>query len=117
MAAHRHGRRAELTAEEPFPGVYRRRLDSERATVASYSFAPGARFPLHRHPEEQITIVEEGEVELRAGGTRAVLGAGDWSIAAPGLEHGLVAGPAGARILIVLVPRRTGDVTLVGGHS
>jgi quercetin dioxygenase-like cupin family protein len=97
---------AALAAEQPFSGVTRRTLASERATVTRYDFEPGARFPIHRHAQEQITLVERGEVEFDAGGTVASLGAGDWSVVAPNVPHGVRAGPNGARILAIIVPRR-----------
>ena len=103
------GRLGDLPAEQPYPGLERRTFDSDAATVNEYRFEPGARFPLHRHPEEQITLVEEGEVEMTIGGRRERLAAGGWSVAAPDVEHGITAGEAGARILAILVPRRPGS--------
>jgi quercetin dioxygenase-like cupin family protein len=100
------GRFDELAAEEPYPGVRRRTVRSERATVAEYAFAPGASFPLHEHPQEQITLVLEGEVELTAAGTTERLAAGAWSVMPGGVEHGITAGANGARIVALVVPRR-----------
>jgi quercetin dioxygenase-like cupin family protein len=95
-----------MRADEPFPGVTRRSFDSERATVAAYTFAPGASFPLHRHPQEQITIVQRGRVEMTVGEAVHALPAGAWSIVAPGVAHGVTAGPAGAEMLAIVVPSR-----------
>jgi quercetin dioxygenase-like cupin family protein len=103
----RRGSLAGARADEPFPGVRRRSFDSDRATVTSYSFEPGARFPLHRHREEQITLVEEGEIEFVVDGGTERLRAGDWTIVGPDVEHGVVAGPDGARFLAIVVPRRS----------
>jgi quercetin dioxygenase-like cupin family protein len=43
------------------------------------------------------------------------LRAGDWSVVAPDVEHGITAGPEGARILAIVVPRRAGpdSITVV----
>jgi quercetin dioxygenase-like cupin family protein len=95
-----------MPAEEVYAGVTRRSFNSGQATVTSYSFAPGAAFPLHRHPQEQITLVEAGEVEMTVGGRVEPLSAGDWSVIGPDLEHGLRAGSAGARIVAIVIPRR-----------
>jgi quercetin dioxygenase-like cupin family protein len=105
-----------LPVETPFPGVRRRTFSSRQATVAEYSFDPVARFPLHRHAQEQITLVQEGDVELIADGRRRQLAEGDWSVVAAGVEHGISAGARGARFLAVLVPRRSPDdpYTLTG---
>ena len=71
---------SELPVEEPYEGLRRRTFDSEGATVNEYVFQPGARFPLHRHPQEQITLIEEGEVELTVGGRTSLLAAGDYTV-------------------------------------
>ncbi len=95
-----------LPADEPFPGVVRTSFSSRHATVASYVFSPGAHFPLHSHPQEQITLVEEGEVVMTMEGESRSLAAGEWSVVAPNVEHGVRAGREGARIVAIVVPRR-----------
>jgi quercetin dioxygenase-like cupin family protein len=95
-----------LEETEPYAGLRRRTFDSDGATVNEYRFEPDASFPLHRHPEEQITLIAEGEVELTQAGATSRLGAGDWAITAGGVEHGIRAGAAGARIVAIIVPRR-----------
>jgi quercetin dioxygenase-like cupin family protein len=97
-----------LPAEEPYPGLRRRTFDSAGATVNEYSFEPRASFPLHRHPEEQITLVLDGQVEMTIAGRASGLSAGGWSVVEPEVEHGITAGPQGARILAIVVPRRQG---------
>jgi len=108
----RSGSFAHLAAATPYPGVRRRTVHSGRATVTEYTLDPGATFPQHRHPQEQITLVEGGEVRLTAGGATEVLHPGAWSIIAGGVEHGITAGPDGARIVAVLSPRRDSDADL-----
>jgi unsaturated pyranuronate lyase len=95
-----------LGAEAPFPGVSRTTYQSGQATVTAYAFEPGARFPAHAHPEEQITVVLDGDVVFTVEGTSHGLGRGETFVVGAGLEHGLRAGPAGARFLAVIVPRR-----------
>ena len=97
---------ADVSADEPYPGVTRRVVDAERATVTAYSFRPRAAFPRHSHPQEQITLVQRGDVEFAVGDTVHRLTAGAWSVVKPGAEHGLTAGDQGADILAVIVPRR-----------
>ena len=104
------GQFAQLPESEPYPGVFRRRFDAEGATVAAYRFDPGATFPLHQHPEEQITLIEEGEVEFTVGDATEQLRDGSWSIVPPSEPHQLRAGADGARILAIVVPRRRGSV-------
>jgi quercetin dioxygenase-like cupin family protein len=95
-----------LMSEEPFPGVVRRGFSSEHATVNRYSFAPGAAFPTHRHPQEQITVILEGDMELSTADGVERLSAGDWTVFAGDVEHGLRAGDGGATIIAIIVPRR-----------
>ena len=51
------GRFEEIDAETPYAGIERRVLNTAKATVQEYRFEPGATFPLHHHPQEQITLV------------------------------------------------------------
>jgi quercetin dioxygenase-like cupin family protein len=97
---------SELPSDELYTGVVRQTFSSARATVTSYTFEPGATFPIHSHPQEQITVVESGEAEITIGDRTESLSAGDWAIVEPEVEHGLRAGPTGASILAVIVPRR-----------
>jgi quercetin dioxygenase-like cupin family protein len=101
------GRFDEIGAESPYDGIARRVMTTAKATVQEYRFEPGAAFPLHRHPQEQITLVLEGDVSFSAGGETHELSAGAWSVVPGEVEHGITAGPAGARFLAILVPPRT----------
>jgi quercetin dioxygenase-like cupin family protein len=94
------------SAEQPFAGVRRRTSHTEKATVTAYAFDPGAIFPIHSHREEQITVVLDGTVEFDVDGEAHSLGAGETFVVPADLEHGLQAGPDGARFLAILVPRR-----------
>jgi quercetin dioxygenase-like cupin family protein len=100
------GRFDALEADEVYPGVTRRSFSSREATVTSYAFAPNASFPLHSHPQEQITLVTGGSVEMTVAGESESLVAGAWSVVAGGVEHGITAGPEGAIVTAVVVPRR-----------
>jgi quercetin dioxygenase-like cupin family protein len=99
----------EIEAEGPFPGIVRRAFSSPEATVTEYRFAPNSTFPEHFHPQEQITLILEGEAELTADGDIETLVAGGWSVVAGGIPHGITSGSQGTRFLTVLVPRRDPD--------
>jgi quercetin dioxygenase-like cupin family protein len=96
----------DLPADRAYEGVTRRSFSSEKATVTSYTFAAGAQFPLHRHPEEQITLIQAGDVEMTIGDRVQRLSAGDYSVVEPEVEHGVTAGPSGATVVAIIVPRR-----------
>lgn len=101
------GNVTEASRDSPFPGVTRTSYQSAKATMATYAFEPGAEFPLHRHDEEQITVVCEGDVEFVVAGERHRLVAGETYVVQPDVEHGLRAGPEGARFLAIVVPPRS----------
>lgn len=108
MSNARAGSLDDLPLDEPYPGVARRTLDGEGATLTRYDFEPGARFPVHRHSQEQITLVLEGSVHMALGDDSRDLAAGDWSVVPGEVEHGIEAGSKGARIAAIVVPRRSG---------
>lgn len=61
-------------------------------------------------------MVEDGEIEMTIGGRRLTMRAGDWSIAPPEVEHGVVAGRDGARFVAIVAPSRSrADEYDVGG--
>lgn len=95
-----------LTVESPYPGIQRTSFDSQGATVTRYRFDPEAGFPLHRHEQEQLTMIISGRVAFTVDGREQQLGPGDWSVVPGGVEHGLRAGDQGTEFLAVIVPRR-----------
>lgn len=96
----------DLPSDEPHRGVHRRTLSTEHATFTAYRFDAGAAFPLHRHEQEQITIVQWGKVEFTVAGEAQTLSPGSWSVVPSGVEHGLKAGPEGAGIFAIVAPAR-----------
>jgi quercetin dioxygenase-like cupin family protein len=96
----------DLRPDRAYEGITRRSFSSEQVTVTSYTFAPGATFPLHRHPQEQVTVIQAGEVEMTIADRVECLAAGDWSIVSPDVQHGITAGSSGAAILAIVAPRR-----------
>jgi quercetin dioxygenase-like cupin family protein len=96
----------EPPVDAPYPGIRRRTFDTAQATIVEYTFEPGATFPLHAHPHEQITVMREGSVELTVGGRVGELGPGAWAAIPGNVEHGITAGERGASFLAILVPRR-----------
>lgn len=102
----RSGQLASLREESPYPGIVRRTIQGSHHTMLIYEFEPGAAFPMHRHDEEQTTVVVSGEVEFIAEDGTARLRAGDWSRTPPRVPHRVIAGPEGARIIAVVAPAR-----------
>jgi quercetin dioxygenase-like cupin family protein len=99
--------------DEPFPGVRRYAASGERATLLRYTFEPGASFPSHHHPQEQITLVETGELEFTLDGETRRVGAGDVVVVPPDTPHGARACfEVPASLIAVLSPRRD-DISAV----
>lgn len=96
----------ELPAQKPYPGLQRKTFETSEATVNEYTFGPEATFPLHRHPQEQITLVLKGSVELTVGGRSIGLREGWWSVVDSGVEHSIRAGGDGAKIVAIVIPKR-----------
>ena len=115
MASAELGNFAAMPSESPYPGVERRFFHTAESTVSRYTFASGATFPLHHHPEEQVTLIESGSVELTVDADVHELTSGDWSVVDPGVPHGLTAGAEGATIVAVVTPRRasSNDYTVI----
>lgn len=58
-------------------GVVRQMLYGERLMVCRLTIAPGTSLPAHRHPHEQITIVESGRLRFVLGAEEREFGPGD----------------------------------------
>jgi quercetin dioxygenase-like cupin family protein len=75
-----------------------------------YRFSPGAVFPRHRHPQEQITLIQEGEVDFSVGDEVRHLSAGGWLVVRSDVEHQIHAAGGGAEVVaLVIPPRDDGD--------
>ena len=96
----------EPPVDSPYRGVHRRTFDTAHATIVEYRLEPGATFPLHSHPHEQITVIREGTVALTVGDRVRELGPGEWSAIPGNVVHGITASDRGASFLAMLVPRR-----------
>ncbi|MEZ4523210.1 MAG: cupin domain-containing protein [Thermomicrobiales bacterium] len=91
----------DVAADEVLDGVVRQRYSGATFTVVRYTYQPGSVFPLHMHPEEQLTIVHSGEIEFTVGGEKVVLKEGMLATIPAGVPHG-------ARV--------TGDVAVVSDN-
>lgn len=45
-------------------GIRRRVISTDNIMVVQYLYEPAAIFPAHQHPQEQIVLVEKGELEF-----------------------------------------------------
>jgi quercetin dioxygenase-like cupin family protein len=70
-------------------GIERQMVWGERLMTCRLRFAPNIVTPVHSHPHEQITIVEQGRAEFTVAGQRRLVSAGDVLHFPSGQEHGV----------------------------
>ncbi len=72
--------------------------------LVRYVYEPGLHFPEHSHPQEQVTIVEEGALEYDIDGEQLTLVEGDICAIPPNVPHSTVIGENRAVALSVFTP-------------
>lgn len=98
---------AVLPQTEVYPGITRQSIDGDLQTLVRYVYQPGSVFPVHHHPQEQITTVLTGCIEFSVDGVLAVLNAGDVAVIPADMPHGArVIGDAVVETFNSLSPRR-----------
>jgi quercetin dioxygenase-like cupin family protein len=79
---------AEVEAVEMLPGIWRRTLNyGEQVMIVHFILEEGAVVPPHRHPQEQVGYVVEGELLMMIGGETHTLRAGQSYLAPSDVEH------------------------------
>ena len=78
----------DMVVAQPLPGWSGRYFHSEHMTFAHYDIAAdAAMLHEHRHPQEEVWNVVEGEVALTVGGVERCLGPGSVAIVPPNTPH------------------------------
>jgi quercetin dioxygenase-like cupin family protein len=112
MTAPTHVRWADVPTETVFPGIERQTLQGERQTLVRYVYQPGAVFPTHQHPEEQVTVVISGRIRFDVAGETVELGSGEAAVIPANVPHGaVVVGSDVVETFNSLSPRRTAAPT------
>lgn len=78
----------DIAASEVYPGITRQEVVSNGSTLVRYTYLPGCAFPVHQHPEEQITVIHSGQIEFVVAGIMLVLHAGQVAVIPGGVPHG-----------------------------
>ena len=100
----------EIEPEHVLPGITRQVVHGERQTMVRYVYAPGSVFPVHAHPEEQVTVVVSGRIAFDVDGNSVELGAGQVAVIPPNVPHGAeVIGNETVETFNALSPRRHTD--------
>ncbi len=90
---------------EIVPGFYGRVFQGEDMTVVHVRIEKGSQLPEHRHPNEQITSVLSGELEMVVGGEKKVCTAGDVVVIPGNVAHSGYA-HSDCRVIDVFRPKR-----------
>ena len=77
------------------------------------TFPANSGFPPHTHPEEQISIVSEGEIEITIGDTVTMARPGDVIIFPPDVPHAGRTFDALCRLIDIFSPPRRGMLDLL----
>jgi quercetin dioxygenase-like cupin family protein len=97
---------AAVAPKTVWDGVTARIVDGERISLAVVELEPGGLVPEHRHDNEQLGLVLEGEITFRIGDEQRTLGpGGTWRILAD-VPHEARAGAGGAVVIDVFTPVR-----------
>lgn len=94
-----------LPVRQIFPGLRARLIHSDRVTHSWVDVDPGATFPEHQHPHEQIVSVLAGELELVVEGVPHRLTPGVVFVIPPNVRHS-GGSKTGARVLDTFAPAR-----------
>jgi len=94
-----------LPIAEP-PGATQHFVVSEKVMIMFGTMAPNSIHALHRHEEEQITIVVDGAMDFILEGKLYPLEKGSLMIFPPNIEHGAYASDKGVSTISVFTPPR-----------
>lgn len=67
---------SEIEEIETRPGVFRKVFTAGKLQVVQYRYEPGSLFEVHEHPEEQLTIGLQGNLEFEVSGRTESFGPG-----------------------------------------
>lgn len=98
----------ELDSYEIAAGLFFRPVFAENVSLNFVTFPANSGFPSHIHPEEQVSIVREGEMEFTLGDTTRLVRPGDVIVIPPNVSHAGRTRGEGCRLIDVFAPARSG---------
>ncbi len=78
---------SEIPREQMNPSFARQVIHAERITIAKVFLTKGSIVPRHHHENEQITVLERGELKFVFDDHEAVIGAGEVMQIPPNAPH------------------------------
>ncbi len=98
----------ELASYEIASGLFFRPFFAESMSLNFVTFPPESGFPAHVHPEEQISIVREGQMEITIGDKTHLVAPGDVIHFPPNVPHAGRTLMQPCRLIDIFSPPRTG---------
>ena len=77
-----------IPAETVGEGIRRQMVTGDRLMMCRLQMAPHTVTPVHSHPHEQITIIEQGRVRFHVDGTDRIVSAGEILHFPSNVRHG-----------------------------
>ena len=84
------------SGKKPLDGIEIKSASLENVMMTWAEFQPGTMLPEHEHPNEQITLIFEGELEMTSAGETRIMTKGDYLLIPPNVRHSARAGSKGA---------------------
>jgi quercetin dioxygenase-like cupin family protein len=88
------------------PGLRSRTFWGEKMLTALVDLEAETDLPSHSHPNEQISIILQGELEVTIAGETKTLSQGELFIVPPGVEHSVRTGSKQVQVMDVFSPVR-----------
>jgi quercetin dioxygenase-like cupin family protein len=76
------------------PGIFGATVETPQLTVTLYRYGAGSSWEEHRHPEDQISTVLQGEIDFTVAGKLVRLHEGQVACLPGGVPHSAVVGAA-----------------------
>ena len=87
-------------------GISTRIFCGDQSMLSIVTIEPNAKGQIHSHPQEQWGVLIEGSGIRIQGGEEVVIKKGDFWQTPGGIDHGIIGGPEGAKILDIFSPPR-----------
>ena len=81
----------DMAAKEIAPGFFGKMIHGEKTTLAFFQIKKGSILKEHHHPNEQITHILEGDLEMTIGGEKMIFTAGTAQVIPSGVPHSATA--------------------------
>lgn len=95
-----------IPEQHPVEGVHLQAFSGDLLMVTRVRLEPASVIPPHDHPNEQMSVVLEGSLEMTLADETRQLGPGDVVAIPANTRHGVVVGRSGATVIDVFTPPR-----------